>query len=142
MQVPGPLQTVQRAEFWCTILALQAFWPGHLGVDNLNPVQSIARLLDHGSLSRPLPLVKDWDLIALVRHMPDTVSVTRLRFMILRLMWSRVECGQRTGSGMLGLTLLLTWAGGISRRAVMDIRRPWLLLGSSGIPLCSSFIVS
>ena len=33
-------------------------WPGHLEVDNLNVVQSIARLLDHGRLSKPLPLVK------------------------------------------------------------------------------------
>ena len=32
VSVLGPLQTVQRAEFWCTILALQAFWLGHLGV--------------------------------------------------------------------------------------------------------------
>ena len=38
--VPGPLQTVQRAEFWGTIVALQAYWPGHLGVDNLNVVRS------------------------------------------------------------------------------------------------------
>ena len=33
MPVPGPLQTVQRAEFWSAILALQAFWPGHVGID-------------------------------------------------------------------------------------------------------------
>ena len=56
MPVPGPLQTVQRAEFWGAILALQAFWPGHLGIDNLNAVRFVGRLLDQGSLSRPLPL--------------------------------------------------------------------------------------
>ena len=49
-------QTVQRAEFWDTILALQAFWPGHLGVDNLNVVRYMARLLDNGCLSKPLPV--------------------------------------------------------------------------------------
>ena len=41
MPVPGPLQTVQRAEFWGAILALQAFWPGHFRIDNLNVVRSI-----------------------------------------------------------------------------------------------------
>ena len=67
MPVPGPLQTVQRAEFWCTTVALQAYGLGHLGVDNLNAVQSITRLLDHGSLSKPLPLVQDGDLISIAR---------------------------------------------------------------------------
>ena len=36
--VPGPLQTVHQADFWRTFMALQAFWPGHFGVDNLNVV--------------------------------------------------------------------------------------------------------
>ena len=31
VSVPGPLQTVQRAEFWGAILALQAFCLGILG---------------------------------------------------------------------------------------------------------------
>ena len=31
MPVPGVMQTVQRAEFW----AMQAYWPCHLGIDNL-----------------------------------------------------------------------------------------------------------
>ena len=78
MSVPGPLQTVQRAELWCAILALQAFWPGHLGIDNLNVVRSIGRLLDQGSVSKPLQLVKDGDLFSLIQHMirvrgPETV---------------------------------------------------------------------
>ena len=53
----------RRADFREDILALQAFWLGHLGIDNLDVVRSIGRLLDHGSLSRPLPLVEDGDLI-------------------------------------------------------------------------------
>ena len=40
--VPGSLQTVQRAGFWGVNLALQASWSGHLGVENLNVVRSIA----------------------------------------------------------------------------------------------------
>ena len=55
MPVPGVMQTVQRAEFWGAILALQAYWPCHLGIDNLNVARSIDRLLDHDSLVRPLP---------------------------------------------------------------------------------------
>ena len=67
LPVPGVMQTVQRAEFWGAILAMQAYWPCHLGIDNLNVARSIGRLLDHGSLNKPLPLVKDGDLIALAR---------------------------------------------------------------------------
>ena len=36
MSVPGPLQTVQRAEFWGAIVALRSYWPCHFGIDNLN----------------------------------------------------------------------------------------------------------
>ena len=52
MPVLGPLQTVQRAELWGAIVALQAHWPCHLGIDNL-----------------PLPLVKDGDLAAIAMYM-------------------------------------------------------------------------
>ena len=75
------MQTVQRAEFWGAILAMQAYWPCHLGTDNLNVARSIGRLLDCGSLDKPLLLVKDGDLIALVQYMirtrgRETVRVT------------------------------------------------------------------
>ena len=84
MPVPGPLQTVQRAEFWGAILALRAFWPGHPDTDNLNVVRFNCRLLDRGSLSEPLPLVKDGDFIAIVQHVihargSDTVKVTKVK---------------------------------------------------------------
>ena len=36
--VPGPLQSVQRAEMWCVILALQTSRAVHLGVDKLGVV--------------------------------------------------------------------------------------------------------
>ena len=78
------MQTVQRAEFWCAIVALQAYWPCHLGIDNLNVVRSTGRLLDAGCLAKPLPLVKDGDLVALVQYMirtrgRDTVRVTKVK---------------------------------------------------------------
>ena len=84
LPVPGVLQSVQRAEFWGAIVALQAYWPCHLGIDNLNVVRSIGSLLDADCLAKPLALVKDGDLIALVRYMirtrgRDTVKVTKVK---------------------------------------------------------------
>ena len=43
----------------------------------------IAWLLDHGCFSKPLPPVKDGDLVALIQRMilargPDTVKVTKM----------------------------------------------------------------
>ena len=40
------MQTVQRAEFWCAIVAMQAYWPCHLGIENLNVARGKGRLLD------------------------------------------------------------------------------------------------
>ena len=67
MPVSGVMQTVQRAEFWGAIIAMQAYWPCHSGIDNLNVARSIGRLLDHDSLDKPLLLVKDGDLVALAQ---------------------------------------------------------------------------
>ena len=52
-----------------------------LGIDNLNVARSIGRLLDHDNLVKPLPLVKDGDLLAVARYMirtqrRETVRVT------------------------------------------------------------------
>ena len=60
------------------------YWPCHLGIDNLNVVRSIGRLLDADCLSKPLSLVKDGDLVALVQYMirsrgRDTVRVTKVK---------------------------------------------------------------
>ena len=74
---------------------MQAYWPCHLGIDNLNVARSIGRLLDYDCLTKPLPLVKDGDLIALVRYMirtqgRDTVRVTKVK--------GRAEDVARSGS--------------------------------------------
>ena len=63
---------------------LQAYWPCHLGIDNLNVVRSIGRLLDADCLAKPLPLVKDGDMVALVQYVirtrgRDTVRVTKVK---------------------------------------------------------------
>ena len=82
--VPGPLQSVQRAEMWGVILALQSSGAGHLGVDNLGVVRHVGRLLDgrHGSV--PFELVKDGDLLLLIERLLhlrglDTVRITKVK---------------------------------------------------------------
>ena len=44
--VPGSLQSVQRAEMWGVIWALQSSGAVHLGVDNIGVVRHVGRLLD------------------------------------------------------------------------------------------------
>ena len=85
MPVPGVMQTVQRAEFLGAIIAMQAYRPCHLGIDNLNVAWSLHRLLDRDSFGRPLPLVKDCDLIALAQYLirtrgRETVRVTKVKW--------------------------------------------------------------
>ena len=75
---------MQRAENWGAIVALQAYWPCHLGIDNLNVVRSIGRLLDTDCSAKPFPLVKDGDLVALVQEKirargRDTVRITKVK---------------------------------------------------------------
>ena len=82
--VPGPLQSVQRAELWGVILALQASCGVHLGVDNLNVVRHVGRLLDGGPRARPFEIVKDGDLLCLVHRMLqlrglDTVKISKVK---------------------------------------------------------------
>ena len=66
--VPGALQTVQRAEYWGAILALQAFMPIHIGIDNKNICSSIGNILD-GWTGPPLSLCIDGDLLACIDRM-------------------------------------------------------------------------
>ena len=67
--VPGPLQSVQRAELWGVILALQSSGAVHLGVDNLGVVRHVGRLLDGRLGPIPFELVKDGDLLLLIDRM-------------------------------------------------------------------------
>ena len=94
--LPGPLQTVQRAEFWGVVLALQATNAVHLGVDNLNVVRQVGRLLDGLSSVRPLELVDDGDLIILIRKLlsirgEGTVCISKVKGHADE---SLVRCGQ------------------------------------------------
>ena len=47
----GPLQTVQRAEIWGVSVALQGYTRMHVGVDNLNVVRHVSRIIDGGVLA-------------------------------------------------------------------------------------------
>ena len=82
--LPGPLQTVQRAEFWGVVLALQATNAVHLGVDNLTVVRHVGRLLNGLSNVRPLELADDGDLIILIRKLlsirgEGTVCISKVK---------------------------------------------------------------
>ena len=71
LSVPKPLQTVQRAELWEVITALQVSGPVHLGVDNANVVGHVARIIANKSLARPFELLVDGDLLALVKMLVE-----------------------------------------------------------------------
>ena len=84
VSVPGPLQTVLRAELWGVTLALQSSDAVYIGVDNLGVVRHVGRLLDDCSFATPLELVTDDDLLILLRRMidlrgRDTVRVSKVK---------------------------------------------------------------
>ena len=69
---------------WCVILALQSSGVVHLGVDNLNVVRHVGRLLDGRIGSSLVELVNDGDLLLLIERMLqqrglDTVRITKVK---------------------------------------------------------------
>ena len=84
MSVPGPFQSVQRAELWGVILAFQSSDAVHVGVDNLGVVRHVGRLLDNRYCSSPSELVTDGDLLVVFRRMLDirgrnAVRITKIK---------------------------------------------------------------
>ena len=82
--VPGPLESVQRAELWGVILALQASGGVHLGVDNLNVVRHVGRLLDGCFGAQPFEVLNDGDLLFLIHRLLclrgfDTVRISKVK---------------------------------------------------------------
>ena len=82
--VLGPIQSVQRAEYWGVILALQAYSGIHMGIDNLNVLRGVAALLSHKVPRSSFPLMKDGDLLATIHSMLslrgfDTVQVSKVK---------------------------------------------------------------
>ena len=80
LSVPQPLQTVQRAELRGVILALQSSGVVHLGVDNLNVVRHVRRLLDGRAGSSPVELVNDGAAVFIMLLL--TLGVTFLVFVV------------------------------------------------------------
>ena len=79
--LPGPLQSVQRAEMWGVVLALQATSAVHLRVDNLNVVRHVSRISACSPGIRPFELCVDGDLLSLLADLirkrgSDTVQIT------------------------------------------------------------------
>ena len=112
--VRGPLQSVQRAEFWGVIFALQADDGVHLGVDNLGVVRHVGRLLDGKTAFRPAELVKDGDPILLIERMLrlrglDTVRISTVRGHADEAL---VRTGGARDLGRLGMRLLILVVGG------------------------------
>ena len=84
LSLPGPLQTVQRAELWSVILALQASDGIHLGVDNLGVVRHVGRILDDKLPSSHVELLLDGDLLFLIERMLrirglDSVRISKVK---------------------------------------------------------------
>ena len=82
--VPNPLQTVQRAELWGVIAALQADRPVHLGVDNANVVGHVGRMLAQKAHGKPYELLVDGDLLALIHMLisvrgPRTTKISKVK---------------------------------------------------------------
>ena len=82
--VPGPLQSVQRAELWGVLVALQGCLRLHVGVDNLNIVNHLAGLISGRRAGRLFPLVTDGDLLLLAQQMvrwreSRSVAVTKVK---------------------------------------------------------------
>ena len=61
--IPGPLQTVQRAEIWRVLVALQGCVRMHVGVDDLNVVQHLSGIIAGRRAGKPFSLVNDGDLL-------------------------------------------------------------------------------
>ena len=75
---------MQRAQYWSVRLALQAFSGIHVGIDNLNVLRGMAKLVDHGITVLPLLLTNDGDLLALIHSMltlrgEGTVQVSKVK---------------------------------------------------------------
>ena len=56
------VETVQRADYWGAILALQAFSGIHVGIDNVNVYEGLPDFFGTSLDGIPFPSIKDGDL--------------------------------------------------------------------------------
>ena len=145
--LPGPLQTVQRAEIWGVLVALQGRTALHVGVDNLNVVNHLSSLIAGRWSGRPFPLINDGDLLGLAQEIlhsrgRGTTLVSKVKghadegLVVL----GRVREVDRFGT--MRLMLLLTWGDGVFMtplRTLDDCSFPRV---HTGILLSRSFSIS
>ena len=133
----GPIQSVQRAEYWGVILALQAYSGIHIGIDNLNVLRNIATLVSHNIPRSSFPLMKDGDILATIHSMLslrgfDTVKVSKVEGHATRAMVDsgdvRLEdlVGNNGAGAAAGLGRLRQQDAVITaRRDLLRVRRFW-----------------
>ena len=136
--VRGPLQSVQRAELWGVILALQCSSAVHLGVDNLNVVRHVSRILE--GPRRPFELTFDGDLLTIIDRMVHQREVRSVKIYKVKghagddlVAGGRVRVEDRIGND------LADRAADFGRRRVsdlvIDVRRRFLSACSSWYPV-------
>ena len=69
---------------------MQGFTRMHVGVDNLNVVRHVSRIINGESAGRPFPLVNDGDLLQRVCQLVRWRDLVTLLFLKLRVMLMRV----------------------------------------------------
>ena len=135
-----PLQSVQRAELWGVVFALQGAARIHLGVDNLNLVRHVARIVSGRREGRPFELCVDADLLSLFENMvhkrgPGSTLVSKVKGLADMTMVHdrRVRLLDKIGNNMADR------AGDLGRRRVrpnfIDLKRQVLSACKSWYPL-------
>ena len=131
--IRGPLQSVQRAELWGVILALQCSSAVHLGVDNLNVVRHVSRILEGRVSCRPFELTFVERMIHLRGVQSTKVSKVKGHADDDMVAVGRVRVEDGIGND------LADRAAGFGRRRVsdlvIDVRRRFLSACSSWYPV-------
>ena len=154
VSVPG---TVQRAELWEVILALQSADAVHVGFDNLGVVWHFGRLLDHadealvraGTVRGLDKLGNDgadeagdfgrgrvpWWVIDAMRHFSGVCSRWRLVVLVLHRFFIAISRDVVNHDGGVGISIdLLVWsAGSAPKRRRVAVRNRAFLLGPLGL---------
>ena len=138
--IRGPVQSVQRAELWGVILALQCSSAVHLGVDNLNVVRHVSRLLEGRISGKPFELTFDGDLLIIIERMIQLRGAQNLKITKVKghadddmVAVGRLRVEDRIGND------LADRAADFGRRRipdlVIDVRRRFLSACSSWYPV-------
>ena len=118
--IRGLLQTVQRTEIWGVLVALQGCTRMHVGVDNLNVLRHVSRIIDDRCTGKPFPLVNDGDLFLKVHQFvrwrgPGTAAVSKVKGQLVKVWLPWVEFVRLIVWAIMKrmLLLLLLWVVGV-----------------------------